>query len=285
MRVITTIVYLAIYILLVHILDAEEWLLYFNLFLLFTIGLLHGSNDLEVYAATSKKSIAVATASYYAITVVATFALYWFSPHLCLTLYILMSSYHFGEELLDTSSNPPVIDRVLPTLIGLSVFMLIFLTNSKEFSLVTDLLVDLRLGSFTLIAATIITLGIAIFYLNAWHNKHRINVSSIKLLATLTGLGLLFWWTDLLTSFTIFFVFWHSLPSLLNQTRRLYGNGNNRLRHYLKKAFPIYAISLVGICILFLCFRESEHLPTYLMLAGITVTSPHIVAISKLYSL
>jgi beta-carotene 15,15'-dioxygenase len=55
---------------------------------------------------------------------------------------------------------------------------------------------------------------------------------------------------SLIWGFALYFIFWHSIPSLNDQIRFIYGNYSfNNFKLYLKSALAYWLISLLGIVI------------------------------------
>ena len=79
----------------------------------------------------------------------------------------------------------------------------------------------------------------------------------IEQLFYLMLLCLIFKVSGLIWGFTIYFIFWHSIPSLNDQIRFLYGNYSFiNFKKYFKSAFLYWIISLVGISLLYLISKD-----------------------------
>ena len=90
--------------------------------------------------------------------------------------------------------------------------------------------------------------------------------------------------TDLLLSFAIYFVLWHSLPSILEQTKFLFGNSNKtQLKIYLKKALLYWIISIFGLVVTYYIFRDSQSQLLSIFFSFLAaITFPHTFVISKI---
>ena len=114
--------------------QAEIWL---GFILIFTFGILHGANDLELIKNVNSKDKTVSKFKillYYISIVVAGAVLFYIIPWLALTLFILVSGFHFGEqqwnEKLKTESE--WIKLVFQVLYGLLILFLIFTFHTLE---------------------------------------------------------------------------------------------------------------------------------------------------------
>ena len=89
----------------------------------------------------------------------------------------------------------------------------------------------------------------------------------------------------LLWSFSIYFIVWHSLPSLKDQLILLYGSITKKSMYsYLKSSFIYWLMSLIAITFLIHVFSEND-INFYLFSTALifSITFPHIVIISKIH--
>jgi Brp/Blh family beta-carotene 15,15'-monooxygenase len=89
----------------------------------------------------------------------------------------------------------------------------------------------------------------------------------------------MFWTTNLVVSFSMYFVVWHSWPSLNDQVKTLY-QSSNPLLLYLKDAWVFWLISLIGL-VAFYMFNDTFGLnPLSLFFAFLSaITFPHVLVI------
>ena len=91
--------------------------------------------------------------------------------------------------------------------------------------------------------------------------------------------ALLFKMAALLWAFAIYFIVWHSVPSLIDQIRMLYGEANKiNVIKYVKSSFMYWLISLIGLVLLYFAttyFKISFITIFFAFLAAITV--PHVI--------
>ena len=90
--------------------------------------------------------------------------------------------------------------------------------------------------------------------------------------------------SNLILGFSIYFVFWHSFPSVKDQIIYLYGNFEYyNLIEYTKSSFLYWLISLFAMFIAynFLDFREDYFLPLFFSFLA-AITFPHAIVIGSL---
>ena len=89
--------------------------------------------------------------------------------------------------------------------------------------------------------------------------------------------------STLIWGFTIYFIIWHSIPSIINQTKFLYGTFNyiNFIK-YIKAALFYWAISLVGLLFFYLLFQNIKLFNTLFFSFLAAITFPHVLVILEM---
>ncbi|WP_157111512.1 Brp/Blh family beta-carotene 15,15'-dioxygenase [Nonlabens spongiae] len=257
-----------------------QLVIFLNLFLILSIGILHGSNDLVIYKKVTGVKWKYLIINYVLVGLLF-FAAYFISPFICVLLFVLVSAYHFGEELYE--SDGLSFSWIHKLSLGLLIFLMMFVLNAAEFDIVLFDLTGTENSSILLISLTIASGLLYLIYLGATLLKKQVSVKvAVSQIINLAFMALLFYGLNLFTSFTVFFVFWHSLPSLSSQMKRLYKENKTWLK-YVKDAAPIYMISLLGIAIGYVLTYNQTYFYHFALLIAIIVTVPHIIIIHKLY--
>ena len=256
--------------------------------LILTFGILHGANDIALLSA-NKGNIQTtgwfAFIGYYLAFVATSFALFYFLPGLTLLLFIIFSGYHFGEQHWAAKVSSVSNTRLLfYTAYGVSILLLIFYSHASEVDAViktiTGYQMPLNLYLYILLisfSATSLT-AVLLTY------KKILATNMFKQLFFIAVLFLAFKYTSLILSFAIYFVLWHSLPSLADQVVFLYGsiNKENVLR-YVKSSLPFWAISVTGLMLLLYYTRDNFSLLLPLFFTALAaITFPHIIIMSRL---
>ena len=89
---------------------------------------------------------------------------------------------------------------------------------------------------------------------------------------------------SLLWGFCIYFVVWHSIPSLMDQMNYLYGKTNwSTFKNYLKTSWPYWVVSLVGLVGLYWLLRDNNRFFLSVLIYFLAaITFPHVIVMSRL---
>ena len=266
--------------------DIENFLAYV---LILSFGILHGANDLKLIEKKHvdfNRKLFLKILVTYLLIILSITSIFLFFPLFALTLFIFFSSYHFGEEHLSGKlKKTSIIATISYTIHGLLVFSILFFSNSKSTSIIiheiTGFYPDNEIFKYSFYLLLFL---ISVIFIICSRMKLLKITDIIEECFYLLVLYVIFKTASLLWSFAIYFVFWHSIPSLVRQVKYLYGNNKrSSFKAYLKSSFIYWAISLVGLGVLYLIFSENETVFTpilFIMLA--TITFPHVWIISRL---
>ena len=259
---------------------------YIALFLILTFGLLHGANDINLIKKNNyKKFNYKKTIANYLLSIIVGFILFIFSSKIMILLFIIMSSFHFGEQHFSKSTikkNKQV--YFFYALYGLIVFLLLFSTHKDEVLIILEKVninsIDLNIINYALILCLLI---IFILYIKIKANK-LIKINLYQELFLLILFLIIFKNATLLWSFSIYFIFWHSLPSLNDQVFMLYGETSKQsITKYIKSSFLYWFISVIGVIAIGVFFHDNEQQFYFISIAIIfSITCPHIFIISKI---
>ena len=91
--------------------------------------------------------------------------------------------------------------------------------------------------------------------------------------------------SSLILCFSVYFIFFHSILSIKDQVKYIYGSNNSKsLKRYVKNSLPYFILALIFL-ILFYIYTEIDNndlLPIiFTFLAAITF--PHVLVIEKMY--
>lgn len=259
----------------------------FSYFLIFTFGILHGSNDLKLIEKSgsfTKRSFYLrALGSYLAVLVL---TLFFFSlvPSLALLFFIVASSYHFGEQHWESLIAKSTLSGIFYTCYGLVIFFLLFYVNEQEVTpiieKITGVLMREEYYLFTLLGSFAGFIGIYAW----WGYKNLIQTNIIKEFFFLLVFFIVFKTASLIWAFSIYFVVWHSIPSLKDQIKYLYGAVNKgTFLQYLKTSFLYWMVSMAGLAILYFFFQDEEGLFLSIMIYFLAaITFPHVLVMTQL---
>lgn len=109
--------------------------------------------------------------------------------------------------------------------------------------------------------------------------------SVLRELGLLLILGIVFKASSLIWGFTIYFILWHSIPSLLDQITFIFGDLEKKsIFKYAIAALPYWLISLIGISVLFLIFKNEKHFYSLFFAFIAAVTFPHAIVMLKMFT-
>jgi len=248
--------------------------------LIISIGIMHGANDLLIISLKQvNKSKFVKNLLIYLGIVFFSGISYALSPFFSVLLFIFISSYHFGEEHLSEKMNiNTIFDTIYFIVYGLLIFSMLFYEALFE---VNSIMIELTKASFSevLVQNTLIISLILFLLMNAflfWRKE----IEGTILAKEIFFLGLLFLVfkaSSLILSFAIYFIFWHSIPSIIHQILFISGDiTKNSILLYMRKAFFFWAISVVGLFVLYQFIPEVTRLSTIVFVILLSVTAPHI---------
>ena len=249
-----------------------------------TFGIVHGANDLLLINKTTNTTKSIFTQFFIYLTLVLLFFIFFYSiPYLALITFVILSSYHFGEHqwtLFEKTNNNVI--KILYFSYGLLIFSILFYFNFNEVSLIikdiTDQSLDLTFFKNLLIFSSLTTLIISIVLFK--HLKNQLLIQIFLLIFFLITV----YFTDLLMSFAIYFVLWHSLPSILEQSKFLFGSSERtHLKIYLKKASLYWILSILGLTVTYYIFKDSQSQLLSIFFSFLAaITFPHTFVISKI---
>ena len=248
-------------------------------FAVLTLGILHGANDLEIIAKNfngRSKYLFIKSISLY-IAVVLLGGFFFFTlPAAALLVFILFSSYHFGEQHWEGRLPHSLQTFLFYTLYGAFIFFLIFSFQYESVVFIIEQISNRHFDFPYFLNTTLVLGGVLILFMAVVPQLRRHFVKECLLLVLL---GVLFSVGSLLFAFAFYFVIWHSLPSLRDQLEFLYGSMSFRsFGRYLKSSALYWMAALVT---LFLVYRYIDFQADYFMplffsfLAAITF--PHTV--------
>ena len=247
-----------------------------------TIGIIHGANDLYIVSkikiTTTKQHFSYLFIIYVLFVFVMVLALYRF-PLWSLLLFVIISSFHFGEQQWFQKST--IISAGLYffyTAFGIMLFALLFFTHKSETADIVFEITRMRIPDYFFERCLLFSSTLFVFFLFVVGKrlKPQLLMQAISLLVLI----LLFSRTSLLWSFSVYFVLWHSLPSLKEQAVVLHPHYSSPTLSYVKSALPYWLLSLIGLTAAVL-FVDNETISMtslfFAFLAAITI--PHVIVI------
>lgn len=258
--------------------------------LILSIGVIHGANDLLIIKKYTKKSSLKSQISYflyYLGLVFLGFVFFYLFPSIALLSFVLVSIYHFGEQHweVNTSNADSInIKRIYPIILhGLIFFVIVFMNNIDT---VNDVLQSFNTISLNYTYLIIILTVLFLVYMSLLFSSKSIRGYFVDEFIFFILLFLLTLNSSLIFGFSIYFIFFHSVLSIKDQVKYIYGDDNSEyIKKYLVSALPYFFLAILFLIgfYLFIDFESLDILPImFTFLAAITF--PHVIVIEKMYS-
>jgi Brp/Blh family beta-carotene 15,15'-monooxygenase len=256
-------------------------------FLILTIGVGHGANDLKIYfnsrTLSLKKTIVFITI--YALIVLMGFTLFFFVPEIILTVFLLISGYHFGQEHFQKYKlNTSWLTHVFLLSYGFSIILTLLVLHHEESLLIINDLLNVPISYTTLLYPLIASVAL-------------LTISSLKVMQPLLWktigrelfylvlIYVLFQTASLLWGFAIYFILWHSIPSVYSQIVFLEGTVSNfSIKKYILNSLLYWIAALIFLSLLYYFLKDytSLFLSTIIAFLG-GITFPHVIVMNQLH--
>lgn len=260
-------------------------------FLIFTFGILHGANDLLLIKnikTTKQANSAIKILRYYIMVVLTGILLFYTIPQVALLLFIIVSAYHFGEQQWQNLQYdfPKWLLIVFQFLYGFVILLLLFNFHSDEVRNIILNIANINITDNYFIMLLQVS-GITFIGLSAYlyWKTEKIRKKLFLEFFYLALFAILFKSSSLIWGFAIYFVIWHSIPSIIDQIKFLYGHCSFTLfATYCKSALLYWGISILGISVLYFVFRQEKLFNALFFSFLAAITSPHALVITRMFS-
>tara|TARA_B100001564_G_scaffold283977_1_gene246671 strand:- start:235 stop:1119 length:885 start_codon:yes stop_codon:yes gene_type:complete len=259
--------------------------------LILSVGLIHGANDLLIiknFTIKESNNSQISYFFYYLSIVFLGLIFFYILPSVALLTFVIVSIYHFGEQHWEVTLANTSISRFkkifLMTFHGLIFFIIIFMNNIIS---VNEVLNSFNIPplyySYLIItlSSSLIIYVLFLIYLNELR-EYFINEIIFLILFFLLTIN-----STLIYGFAIYFIFFHSLLSIKDQVKFIYGNDKSEsIKKYITSSLPYFILALTSLLIFYLVvdLQEINLLPIiFTFLAAITF--PHVIVIEKMYRL
>ncbi|TDS16600.1 Brp/Blh family beta-carotene 15,15'-monooxygenase [Maribacter caenipelagi] len=253
-----------------------------------SFGILHGANDLTLLQTTKNKNkstrIYTKILLYYILFVFCSILIFYFVPSLALVVFVLFSGYHFGEQhfiskTIRTSCKISGLYFTYGTFILFLLFSSNYIATSEIIKNITGYFVPIFIFEIGLLLSGLSTLALSLILVL----RKDLKINPIKELFFLVIFFVVFKTASLLWGFSIYFIFWHSIPSLYDQIFFLHGGINkSSFRSFTIRSLPYWLISVAGLLFLLFIFRDNfEKSLAFFFSFLAAITFPHVLVIKK----
>lgn len=248
--------------------------------LIVSVGIMHGANDLLILSLKKINNTSFKKNLFIYLGIVCSCVIIFFiQPYFAILLFIFISCYHFGEEhLSDKIFINHFFDTIYFIIYGMLVFSMLFYEALPE---VNNIMMELSNATFSILQIQSALVGSFLFFILMnvfllWKNKIELT-EFLKELFFLGLLFLVFKTSSLILSFAIYFIFWHSIPSIIHQIFFISGIVTKKtVLFYLKKALIYWLISILGLLVLYFFVPQINLFSTIIFVILLSVTAPHI---------
>ncbi len=259
--------------------------------LIFSFGILHGANDLLLIENRNTKkntSFFIKTLIIYILIVILSAILFYFIPWLALFLFIIVSAFHFGEQQWKDLIGlyPNWICNSIGFSYGLFILLLLFIFHTSEVENIIFEITKIRMPIFYLpLLFKIFGSAFFIIVVYTYYIYKRLREKILKELFYLIVFTIIFKTSSLIWGFSIYFILWHSIPSILEQMNYLYGEYSlQNFKSYCKTALVYWIISIIGIILLYYIFKDKQIFNAIFFSFLAAITFPHAFVITKMFS-
>jgi Brp/Blh family beta-carotene 15,15'-monooxygenase len=259
-------------------------------FLIFTFGILHGANDLLLIQniKTVKQSNSwFKILGYYVVVVLTGALLFYTIPQVALLLFILVSAYHFGEQQWQDvlEALPKWFQMAFQFLYGFIILQLLFVFHSDEVQSIIVNIANINIPSqYFVLLLQISSIAFIGFSTYLYWKSEKIRKKLLLEFFYLFLFAILFKSSSLIWGFAIYFVLWHSIPSIIDQIKFL--NGSFSLKYfvdYCKAAGIYWLISIVGITLIYYMCKEEQLFNALFFSFLAAITFPHALVITNMF--
>lgn len=247
-------------------------------FFVLSLGIIHGANDLSILQKKDhKKNSYIKSLSFYLGIILVCIVSYLLLPFISILAFIILSAYHFGEQHLEKKLKDVSQWKVLLYLIyGLFIFFMLFNENISDTNSILSYLTHTTISK-AIVNKILLVLSFLLFLSFSFLllKKNDLKLNFVKEALYLTVLYLVFKSGSLIFGFAVYFVFWHSIPSIKDQINYLFGtHDTTSIKKYFKSALIYWALSIFGLVLGYFLLEESIF-NTVLFLILFAVTAPH----------
>ena len=271
---------------------SEDNLIVLGYFLILSFGIFHGANDLELIQknntinnkGNSKNKIRFLIS--YIISVLFFSVCFYFFPLIEFIIFMVISAYHFGEQHLNFKVYDSLNLNILAFrfFYGSLILSILLFFHKEEVSKIILNITSFEVKSILFNYILILTIAFTIlfyFLSKKYMSKDFFIFFEVFLLIIFS---LIFKFSPLIWGFSLYFILWHSIPSIKSQSEFIYGEFSYlTFIKYLKSGFLIWLLSIVSFILYFYLMKNNSMLETILFSFIAAITFPHVFTIFNIF--
>ncbi|HKK78356.1 MAG TPA: Brp/Blh family beta-carotene 15,15'-dioxygenase [Phaeodactylibacter sp.] len=259
------------------------------------IGIPHGATDYLIFQSLSQPMWGSREMTHfyfnYVLLMVAYALLWWLIPAAALVVFIAISIYHFGQSNWNYATFSSKWSAYAAYMLwGSFVLLVPIIWHYGSAMLIIESIIGAAVPEIAkpwreafCISLFVANLWLTLYYFLQQRISRRAFMDEV---VNLFVLALLLINVPLLLAFTIYFVCWHSLSSMMDQIRFFRKRQSTySLQDYMKNALPLSGVAIASLGV-FAFAQAKMQLPVNIGLVFIfisVVTLPHMLLIDRLY--
>ncbi|CAM3497145.1 Brp/Blh family beta-carotene 15,15'-dioxygenase [Flavobacterium gelidilacus] len=274
-----------------HIIS-EDNLIVLGYFLILSFGIFHGANDLELIQknntinnkGNSKNKIRFLIS--YIISVLFFSVCFYFFPLIGFIIFMVISAYHFGEQHLNFKVYDSLNLNILAFrfFYGSLILSILLFFHKEEVSKIILNITSFEVKSILFNYILILTIAFTILFYFLSKNYMSKDFFIFFEVFLLIVFSLIFKFSPLIWGFSLYFILWHSIPSIKSQSEFIYGEFSYlTFIKYLKSGFLIWLLSIVSFILYFYLMKNNSMLETILFSFIAAITFPHVFTIFNIF--
>ena len=250
-----------------------------------SFGILHGANDLKILSKKKLRNNSFLGLSFLVIYLGVVFLgimIFYFIPGIALLTFVIVSCYHFGEQHWQDKIDYIKQPSLFYTFYGATIFLLLFSFHNSEVEDIIFEISSVRIP-FRIFKILLLSVG-SVLLIFMFLKIKNFNFFLIEVIL-LVVLALLFWKGSLLFGFGLYFVLWHSIPSINSQIKYLYGaKEHSPYKMYFKSAFLYWILALIIMVssYFFGSLPKDQYLSIFFSFLA-AITFPHVVVMGLMF--
>jgi Brp/Blh family beta-carotene 15,15'-monooxygenase len=263
-----------------------------SIILISLFGIPHGAIDNIIYL-SSNKITRVRFYLIYIVTIIIYCLFWWLTPIISLIFFLFLSSYHFGEsQLVDYSFVNK--KRIIYLFWGFALLSTLILYNNNELLYLSNQFIDtkkfsqvfnIQIFKYIFYSSNLIIISLLVY------EKYKLSISNQQLMNEIFLLILIhitFYLFPIIISFTLYFIFLHSIKVLKQEFDYLKSlQSDLNLLKFIKLLYPHTLLSIVFLMIFLLLMNFGYiNISVFLFsIIGISViTLPHAIIMTNFYN-
>ena len=259
--------------------------------MIFTFGILHGANDLLLIEKIIYKKEPNSKSKmllYYITVVIIGSLLFYIIPGITLFSFVIVSGYHFGEQQWKSLNinEFKFLTEAFHLVYGLLILFLLFAFHFDEVQKIVNAITNINFPALYILISLKFLGGLFIVLSIYFYFKHTILLRQFSIeIFYLIVFAIIFKSSSLIWGFALYFVLWHSLPSMIDQIKFVYGSFSfANFMTYCKSALIYWVVSLIGISLLYMVFKDVKIFNALFFSFLASITFPHVFVMTKMFN-